>query len=222
MPDIRFICPHCGGDLVVDSRGEGRSVPCPLCKQTILIPQSRRVQHPPTTANPPLPEQGVKKYALTGESKEHRGVTVHRIIRLRDGQVGGWIEKESNLSHEGNCWVYDEATVIEDAIICDDAQASVAADIHGKARISGHARVTGTACVYDRAHVCENAVVVDAYVGGNEVISGNNRINFNYFSNPLKAKTPKEALVAVGLNAWGVLSFSTARWLKKKYDERPR
>ena len=66
------------------------------------------------------------KYEFTGERKKHRGTTVYRIRRLRDGLIGGWIEKEENLSNDGNCFVYD------DAAVCD------------KAEVEGHAHVSGT------------------------------------------------------------------------------
>ena len=48
----------------------------------------------------------MKKYELTGETKEIGGVTLHRIRALIDipehyvkaGDLGGWIEAERNLS----------------------------------------------------------------------------------------------------------------------------
>lgn len=48
-----------------------------------------------------------KKYELTNETMRHLGRTLYRIRALRDfrhikaGESGGWIEKEENLSHEG-------------------------------------------------------------------------------------------------------------------------
>lgn len=62
-----------------------------------------------------------KKYILTEETKEVRGVTLHRIKTLRDfdginaGTLGGWIEREENLSHEGDAFVWDNAEVWGDA-----------------------------------------------------------------------------------------------------------
>ena len=59
----------------------------------------------------------MKKYKFTGESKKRGNRTLLRIVATRDfgsvkaGDIGGWIEKESNLSHEGNCWVYDNGAV---------------------------------------------------------------------------------------------------------------
>ena len=49
-----------------------------------------------------------KKYELTKETKQLFGLTLFRIRVLKDfggfqkGDLGGWIEKEENLSHEGN------------------------------------------------------------------------------------------------------------------------
>ena len=42
-----------------------------------------------------------KKYEFTGKTKNYKGRLLHRIRRISDGLVGGWIEKEENLSHEG-------------------------------------------------------------------------------------------------------------------------
>lgn len=50
-----------------------------------------------------------RKYEFTGETQERYGRTLHRIQRLADGQVGGWIEREENLSHESTAWVSGSA-----------------------------------------------------------------------------------------------------------------
>ena len=50
-----------------------------------------------------------KKYEFTGETRIYQNRTLHQIRALHDfffikkGEVGGWIEQESNLSHEGTC-----------------------------------------------------------------------------------------------------------------------
>ena len=59
----------------------------------------------------------MRKYKLTKETKVFRGITLHRIQALKSfgnvskGDLGGWIEKEENLSQEGNAWVSGEAKV---------------------------------------------------------------------------------------------------------------
>ena len=73
-----------------------------------------------------------KKYRLTEETIEFLGRTLHRIEALRDfttsdgtivyeGEKGGWIESENNLSHDGDAWVYGNARVYGDARVCGDA-----------------------------------------------------------------------------------------------------
>lgn len=58
-----------------------------------------------------------RKYKLTEETIQHAGRILHRIRALRDfddvkaGNLGGWIEKESNLDQDGDCWVYGNAKV---------------------------------------------------------------------------------------------------------------
>ena len=78
----------------------------------------------------------MKKYELTGETKEARGVMLKRIRAVLDfggvraGDIGGWIEKEENLSHDGDARVYGNAQV------------------YGNARVYGDALVSGDAWVY--------------------------------------------------------------------------
>ena len=75
-----------------------------------------------------------KKYKLTEETKEWCGHTLHRIEALKDfgdvkaGDKGGWIEKEENLSHQGDAWVYGSAWVYGDACVSDSARVSDSAD----------------------------------------------------------------------------------------------
>lgn len=64
-----------------------------------------------------------KKYELTDEKRTLAdGTVLHRIRAVRDftsadgmevkeGDRGGWIEKEDNLSHYGDAWVYGDAEV---------------------------------------------------------------------------------------------------------------
>ena len=67
----------------------------------------------------------MKKFEFTGESKTisllFRTVTLHRIRAVAEfglvkvGDLGGWIEKEENLSQNGKAWVYGDAEVYGNA-----------------------------------------------------------------------------------------------------------
>ena len=82
----------------------------------------------------------MKKYELTEETVTVYGKTLYRIRAVRDfgsvktGEFGGYIEKEENLSHFGDAWVYGNAKV------------------YGNARVSGNAWVYGNAEVFNTRH----------------------------------------------------------------------
>jgi hypothetical protein len=52
-----------------------------------------------------------KKYEFTGVTKLLGSIVLHQIKRVSDGLIGGWIEKEENLSHKNSAWVYGNAQV---------------------------------------------------------------------------------------------------------------
>ena len=126
-----------------------------------------------------------RKYELTDETREAFGRTLHRIVAVRSfdyvkaGEKGGWIEKESNLSHEGFCWVYDDAMVFADAVVSGNAKvirhATVCdtAKVYGNAKLMDNAAVYGRAEVYDEASVCGRTDVYgDATVCGDAEVRG--------------------------------------------------
>ena len=113
-----------------------------------------------------------KKFILTDETKRYYGVTLHRIKALKDfgnvkaGDLGGWVEKEENLSCLSDCWIYDEAKVYDSARVVDCARVCGYAMVHGNARINDRALVFDSASVYGNAYVSDNAMVygrVDVY-----------------------------------------------------------
>ena len=86
------------------------------------------------------------KYELTDETN---GSGLRRIRALRDiprcgvkeGDFGGWVESEGNLTQEGDCWVFGIARVGGNARVFDNAQVSGTALIYGDAQVFGNARV---------------------------------------------------------------------------------
>ncbi len=101
----------------------------------------------------------MSKYKLTDEVKQVGGVKLYRIEATADfsdvkkGDKGGWIEKEYNLSQEGNAWVYGNARVSGNAWVFGDAEVSGDARVFGDARVYGNAQVYGNAWVYGNARV---------------------------------------------------------------------
>lgn len=106
-----------------------------------------------------------KKYVMLSDEEEPvvwDFLQSYRIKALKDfgdvhaGDLGGWIESEKNLSHEGDCWVYDTA------------------EVSGKAHVSGNAKIKGKASVFGEACVRDEAIVDgEAKVGGNADVMDN-------------------------------------------------
>ena len=93
----------------------------------------------------------MKKFEFTGETKTislfFRTATLHRIRAIAEfglvkvGDLGGWIEKEENLSHEGKAWVWGNAEVWGNA------------KVWGNAEVWGNAKVWGNAEVFSARHI---------------------------------------------------------------------
>ena len=111
----------------------------------------------------------MKKYKFTGETKTiclpFGTVTLHRIKAVVEfglvkvGDLGGWIEKEENLSHEENAWVYGDAEVCGNAKVYGDAEVYGNAKVYDNTWVYDNAWVYGDAKVYGNAEVCGNAKV---------------------------------------------------------------
>lgn len=140
-----------------------------------------------------------KKYEFTGKTTQMYGgrvtKTLHQIRALVDietlvgvvkkGTEGGYIEKEMNLSHFGNSWVYpgayvfDDAKVENNAVVYQQARVSGKAYIFQNAKVYGNATVTGMAVVYGNASIGEHCLIdgnasiyEDATINGRSVILG--------------------------------------------------
>lgn len=109
-----------------------------------------------------------KKYEFFGEAKDG----LRRIRRIGDGLIGGWIQNESNLSHEGSSWVHHDARVRGNAMVYDNAQ------VCNNALIEGAAQVYGRAQIWEGAHVFGDAWVYDrASIDGTSRVYGSARVN---------------------------------------------
>lgn len=151
----------------------------------------------------------MKKYKILEDgSIKFRGKSLCRIQALIDfadvkaGDIGGYVESENNLSHEGEAWVYDNAIVCDDARVFhnakvywdakvfDHAKVYYEAKIHGsaeiygnakiygKSNISGDAKIYGNATVFGAAEVCDDAEIYgNAEVYGEAKIYGSAKVS---------------------------------------------
>ena len=72
---------------------------------------------------------------------------------VNKGDLGGYIEKEDNLSQNGNCWVYGNACVYDNAQISDNAWVRNDACVYDDAYVYDNAQISGNACVSNDANI---------------------------------------------------------------------
>lgn len=120
----------------------------------------------------------MKKYALVGVEpftvghggirKSLFGVISYMIIAIRsfgdvkEGDFGGYINSEKNLSQDGDCWVYPGGC------------------LYGNSYITGNAKVYGSK-ILDHVCIGGNAILLgnNLYVGGNSTIKGSTILNID-------------------------------------------
>ena len=106
-----------------------------------------------------------KKYKLTDETININGITLYRIEALKDfsdvkkGDKGGFVESENNLSHDGDCWVYDDAKVSDCAMIFDNVKIFDNVEISEHAEIYDNAVIKDLSYIYGKSKVSNNVVV---------------------------------------------------------------
>lgn len=136
-----------------------------------------------------------RKYEFTDETVTINERILHRIRSVKNfeyvtvGELGGFVEKEENLSHDGNAWVYGNARVLGEAFVSGDAHVYGIAKVCGNAHVCNDAKVCDSAAVYGNATVCGSAIVGgnakvcddvkvcdDAVVCGNAIVHDNARV----------------------------------------------
>ena len=121
------------------------------------------------------------KYRLIPEDyKEICGKKLYRIEALKDfsnikaGDLGGYIESENNLSHDGYAWARDNACARDNARIGGDACVGGNACVRDNARVRDNAVVCNNAIIRDNARIGDKAMARDnAMIRDNAVIRGN-------------------------------------------------
>ncbi|QLB18604.1 hypothetical protein [Mannheimia granulomatis] len=152
----------------------------------------------------------MKKYRLIESDKGNDEQKLYQIQALRDfttsdgrevkvGDSGGFISGEHNLSHEGNCWVANNAEVWDQACVSENGYIGGYTVLIHNAKVYGSARVlrgciSGNVKIYDNAEVAVKGDIEDeveifgnAAVGGKDTcicgsvkIFGNPKIGGNY------------------------------------------
>ena len=123
-----------------------------------------------------------KKYKLI--KSDIKGLYRVKALRnfgdVKKGDIGGYVQSEDNLSHEGYCWVHDNAKIYDDARIYGNSEIWDYAVIQDNARIYGNSQISdcavidGNSRIYGDSEIWNYAIIRDnALIYGDSVISGN-------------------------------------------------
>ena len=112
-----------------------------------------------------------KKYIITDE-KHPIYHSAHRIKAVRDfgiieeGELGGYIQDEKNLSHSNLAWVGDNAVILDNASVFGNAYVSGKSVISHNAKVYGDANVGGNSSMYGVSKVSGNSTVTNSRMEG--------------------------------------------------------
>ncbi|ECG8591533.1 hypothetical protein FNI11_22680 [Salmonella enterica subsp. salamae] len=116
------------------------------------------------------------KYRLSEEPRaftyqadgEKKSVLLRQVIAVTDfndvktGTPGGWVDAESVLSQQGECWIYDENSMA-----------------FAGAQITGNARITQPCTLYNNVRIGDNVWIDRADISDGAHISDNVTIQFS-------------------------------------------
>ena len=127
-----------------------------------------------------------KKYEIVKEdSIVIDGFTLLRIRALKDffvvkaGDMGGYIEHEDCLSHEGYAWVYDDAKVYNASKVTEGGSVKNNATVRNGSKVLGFAGVEGDAVVADFSIVGEEVTISGNAIIENSTVTGNAKVREN-------------------------------------------
>lgn len=141
-------------------------------------------------AESPMIDKVQKKYKITNVSSALASATLYRIVALRDipekmvkkGDIGGYVESEANLSHEGSCWISKGSRVFGNARVEEDAWVRKGCSVKDEAILSGHANILDT-IIIGQVRLSGLSEIIRSQILGSSVIEEHAVIYKSYLKN---------------------------------------
>ena len=129
-----------------------------------------------------------KKYEILMDEEntiECEGHILHRIKALRDfndvreGDIGGYVENENNLSHKGSCWIYDEAKAMDNSRMYDNSIICDYSTMYDNSRMYDNSIMHDNSIMFNNSIMCDDSEMHDdSELHGNSAMY-NNSIMFD-------------------------------------------
>ena len=175
-----------------------------------------------------------KKYEILMDEKntiEWKGHTLHRIRALRDfgdirkGDIGGFVENENNLSHKGNCWIYDDAKAMDNSIMYDNSRICDKSELHDDSEMYNYTRM------HDISKMYGNSIMYDdSEMYGDSELNNQVKLYGKLFSKVdefIEIQNPEERIVTCikrgdkvlyNVGCQGEITEETFRWRIENED----
>lgn len=121
------------------------------------------------------------KYELLSVDKRYKFSSniedkLHQIRNIKTGELGGFIESESNLSQQGKCWIDVNSKVYGNACVSDDA-IIINSTIKDNAQVYGNVTIKNSTIEGD-SKVFDSALVQNCSITDSSEISDKAKINY--------------------------------------------
>ena len=128
----------------------------------------------------------MKKYKILMDKKntiEWEGHILYRIKALRNfgdvkkGDIGGFVESEYNLSHEGNCWIYNNAKAMDNSRIYDNSKMYNNSKMYGHSEMHDNSEMYEDSVMYNDSRIYDNSAMYNnSKMRDNSVMYNNSKM----------------------------------------------
>ena len=107
-------------------------------------------------------------------SKLYRIKALQNFNDVHEGDIGGYVESDKNLSHEGDCWIYDDSKAYDNATISDNAIVKNSSSVMDNAYVVSNSVIDGNSIISGNSKIFDNCKVSDkSTVSGNSILKSN-------------------------------------------------
>ncbi|MCK9441979.1 MAG: hypothetical protein M0Q13_11230 [Methanothrix sp.] len=122
----------------------------------------------------------------------HREIILYRIKSIKDfgdikaNTLGGFVQSYNNLSHKGDCWIYNNAKVYDNALVSGNAKVLNLSQLYDNAIVKNNAIISGKSQVCGNSEILDNVSICDeSKVYGDSKLCGSIKLINNFIANNL-------------------------------------
>lgn len=112
-----------------------------------------------------------KKYRLIASGGNYRIRAIKDFGKVKEGQYGGIVSGEHNLSQDGTCWIDFDSSVTDNAQVKDNAQVTKGSKLIDNAKVYGNAEII-CSTLRNYVEVYDNAVIKHSIVSEKSKVYG--------------------------------------------------